>query len=73
MFLDMDWSISTIILLAVIIVLAVLAIRRIVRRGMCDCKDHIGNGGCKGCHAGSCSGCSAAQKMIDDMNRQKLK
>lgn len=62
-------SISTIILLALIIVCAALAVHRLVKRGMCDCRDHC-DGHCHGCgkqndpHSkDSCVNCEAVKKM----------
>ena len=51
----LDLTPSTIILLAIICGCVVLAVRRLVKRGMCDCGDHCEEGGCRGC-----SGCASA-------------
>ena len=37
------WTPSTIVVALVIAVLAVLAVRRIATRGLCDCHDHCGD------------------------------
>ena len=57
---------STIILLVIILACVGLAIRRLARRGMCDCGDHCEEGGCHGCH--DCKGCEAAEEMVRKMN-----
>ncbi len=67
-------SASTIILLAVILGCAVLAVRRLVTRGMCDCHDHC-DGGCQGCKKGSsscqdgCDTCEAVRKMTATLHK----
>lgn len=58
---------STVVLLAIILVGVVFAVRRLVRRGPCDCGDHCGEGGCHG-GAKRSSCCAAADKMVEDMN-----
>lgn len=50
---------ATVVLGLVIIALAVLAVRRLVQRGTCDCRDH--------CDGGGCAGCGAVDKMVSDM------
>ena len=50
---------ATIILLAIIAVCAFLAIRRLVRRGMCDCHESK-----KGSSAG-CAGCSHCSMAVN--------
>lgn len=75
---DLALNLPTVIILAVIAALAVLAVRRMTRRGLCDCGDHCGDGrgrgaaarsGCAGCSAAAgcsgCSGCSAAASMAE--------
>lgn len=50
---------ATVVLGLVIVALAVLAVRRLFKKGLCDChgdKDH--EGGCSGSCSGGCSGCS---------------
>lgn len=64
------WTPSTVVVLAIIVVLAALAVHRIATRGLCDCNDHCGDsssGGCSGCHG--CSGCNAADCMVADMDK----
>ena len=66
------WTPSTIVVAFVIAVLAVLAVRRIATRGLCDCHDHCGDGespqsGCGSCHG--CSGCGAVECMVADMDK----
>ena len=66
------WTPSTIVVALVIAVLAVLAVRRIATRGLCDCHDHCGDGdssrgGCGSCHG--CSGCGAVECMVADMGK----
>lgn len=62
---------STAVLLAVILVCAFFAIRRLVKRGMCDCNEHCGDS-CHGCSAkkgnAECKGCGAADAMVASMN-----
>lgn len=63
---DLVMTPGTLLALAVIVAWAVWAIRRMTTRGLCDCGDHCGDGGCSsGC---SCSGCGAAEKMVADMS-----
>ena len=61
-----DMNISSAIVLLLIAVLAFLAVRRMVRRGLCD-----SGGPCDGCSCdsakGGCSACSAVDKMVVDM------
>lgn len=66
------WTPSTIVVALVIAVLAVLAVRRIAMRGLCDCHDHCGDSenprsGCESCHG--CSGCGAVECMVADMDK----
>lgn len=63
--LAMEFTPATVVLSLVLIVLAALAVRRLLRRGMCDCNDHCD------CSSGSagCSGCGAVDKMVADMER----
>ena len=44
---ELGLNLPTVIILVVIAALAVLAIRRMTRRGLCDCGDHC-EGGCSG-------------------------
>ena len=53
--LEMAFTPSTVLLLAVIAALAALAVRRLTHRGLCDCHDKEGGcAGCAGCAGGSC-------------------
>lgn len=59
--LEMQISPATIVIGLVIIGLAILAVRRLVKKGTCDCKE------CAGGEA--CSGCNSVDKMIADMEK----
>lgn len=66
------WTPSTIVVALVIAVLAVLAVRRIAMRGLCDCHDHCGDSdsprsGCGSCQG--CSGCGVVECMVADMDK----
>lgn len=81
--LELEFTPSTVIILLVIAALAFLAVRRLVRKGMCDCHDDKGCSGCSGCAKGAPAGgkaaaadlgsrqggCSAVDKMVERMNR----
>ncbi len=56
---------ATLLVLLAIVAGAVLAVRRLVRRGLCDCDDHRGEGcrGCRGC-PGDASSCPAADSLV---------
>lgn len=41
---ELSLNFPTVVILLVILALAVLAIRRMTRRGLCDCGDHCGDG-----------------------------
>ena len=56
---DLALNLPTVVILAVIAALAVLAVRRMTRRGLCDCGDHCGDGRGAAARSG-CAGCSAA-------------
>mgnify|MGYP006911745524 FL=1 len=58
---ELGLNLPTVIILVVIAALAVLAIRRMTHRGLCDCGDHC-ESGCYGCE-----GCSAAESMAAAM------
>lgn len=65
--LELTMTPSTVILLAGILAAAVLAVRRLVKRGMCDCGDgNEASGGCAHC-AKKCAGtdgCDAVAAML---------
>lgn len=64
--LEMTFTPSTVLLLVVIAACAVLAVRRLTHRGLCDCHDHAdGCAGCSGC-AGGCpaGGCPSQGKPV---------
>ena len=65
---ELSLNLPTVILLVVIAALAVLAIRRMTRKGLCDCGDHCGDEGCHGC-----AGCSAADDMVRAMDEAAKK
>ncbi len=58
---ELSLNFPTVVILVVIAALAVLAIRRMTYRGLCDCGDHC-ESGCPGCE-----GCSAAESMAAAM------
>ena len=60
-------NVSTLVVLIVMAVLVALAVRRLKKRGMCDCKGDAEDGSCSGGCAG-CSGCAAAERMAQSMN-----
>ena len=61
---------STIIVLAVVLLCAIWAVRRLFKKGLCDCHD-----GCEGCSGrkkkfsgkSDCSHCGAVESMISNM------
>ena len=59
---------ATLIAVLVIVALSFLAIRRLLKRGMCDCGDH-----CDGCSkkkgGNACKMCSAANDMVARMEK----
>ena len=65
----MTFNLPTLLLALVVVFLAVLAIHRMTHRGLCDCHDHCGDSSSDGSGCGGCQGCSAAEKMIADMNK----
>ncbi|WP_165062376.1 hypothetical protein [Adlercreutzia sp. ZJ154] len=60
---------STVVLLLVIVACAALAVRRLLRRGMCDCGDSCESKGCahcaKNCEPGA--ECNAVKDMVAKM------
>lgn len=68
--LELTMTPSTIILLVIILAAAVLAVRRLVHRGMCDCGDgEASSGRCAHCakHCGADDGCEAVAAMLSRM------
>ena len=64
--LGLEFTPSTVVVGLVVLALAFLAIRRLVRNGPCDChKGDDAHGGCAGC-----SGCGAADRMVADMQKR---
>lgn len=61
----MEFTPATIALGLIMVVLIVMAVRRLLRRGTCDCHDH--------CDASKgsvgCAGCGVADKLVADMER----
>lgn len=58
-FVPLELTPSTVVVLLLIVVAMVWAVRRITRRGLCDCKDH--------CGSKACSKCGAADRMVKEM------
>ncbi len=67
MLLGMEFNLSTVVVLLLIVAWAIWAVRRLWRNGMCDCHSDDPRGGCSGGCSGCC-GCSAAANMVADMN-----
>lgn len=72
---SLNLNVSTVIVLAVIAVLAFLSARRMFRKGTCDChKDNprggkgSGNTGCSGCSCSSCASCPSIEAMNKHLN-----
>ena len=67
----LDMNFSTAVVLLILAVLVVLAVRRMIGRGLCDgCHGGSSGGGCHdGAHEGGCPTCSAVDKMVADMER----
>lgn len=61
--LEIQLTPATIIFLLIIVGLIVIAIKRLTRKGLCDCKD------CAGEKTGACQSCSAIDKMLVDMEK----
>ena len=59
---------GTIAVILVIAELAFLAIRRLVKRGICDCGDHRDS--CSQKKGSACKGCSVADDMVVRMEKE---
>lgn len=67
----LEFTPSTVVVALIIAALVFLAVRRMYRKGLCDChKD--GDEGCAG-GCGGCSGCGAADKMVSDIQKKAAK
>lgn len=64
--LGLEFTPSTVVVALIIAALAFLAVRRMWRSGLCDCRKDEGScaGGCAGC-----AGCAAADRMAADMQK----
>ena len=60
----LEFTPSTVVVALIVLALVFLAVRRLVRNGMCDC--HKGDDA----HGGGCSGCGAASAMVADMQKR---
>ncbi len=67
---------GTVVVLLIIAAWAVWALRRMFKRGLCDCGDHCGEDGSSGCAhcggscaGGGCASCELADKMTADAER----
>ncbi|MEY8561859.1 hypothetical protein AALA21_02195 [Eggerthellaceae bacterium 3-80] len=60
---------ATVVLGLIIVVLALLAVKRLVKKGLCDCHaDKDTSGGLSGCGcSGSCGGCSGCAHMKHEL------
>ncbi len=68
--LGLEWNLATVAVALTVAAIAALAVRRLCRNGLCDCrKDECGRscGGCAGCS--SSAGCTAADRMVADARR----
>lgn len=61
----MELTPATIVLGLIMVALIVMAVRRLVRRGTCDCHDHCDASK----DAGGCASCGAADRLVADMER----
>lgn len=58
-------SSATIIVGLIVVLLAVFAVKRVMKKGTCGCKES-----CSGsCSSGACAGCGASARMVDDIDR----
>lgn len=68
--LGLEFNVPTALIALVVLALAALAVRRLVRNGPCDChKEDDARGGCAGGCAG-CAGCAAADRMVADLRKR---
>lgn len=63
---ELTFTPSTVAILLVVVALAVLAVRRMVRKGLCDCHSDKGCSGCSGCSAAR-KGCAAEQSASSNV------
>ena len=61
----LEMNLATVVVVLLVLLGVVLAIRRMMRRGLCDCKGCSEGCSCKGKRA-----CSAAERMVADMERK---
>ena len=67
----LEFTPSTVVVALIVLALVFLAVRRLVRNGMCDChKGDDAHGGCAG-GCGGCSGCGAASIELKVMSRNR--
>lgn len=61
MIVPLELTPSTAIVGLLVVAAMAWAVRRIVRRGLCDCKDHCGSASCTRCHA--------VDRMVKEMEK----
>lgn len=61
----LEFTPSTVVVGLIVIGLMLLAVRRMWRNGMCDCRK---GEDMRGHLCGGCNGCSAVDKMLSDMD-----
>ena len=61
MIVPLELTPATVVVGLLIVAAMVWAVRRLTRRGLCDCKDH--------CGSASCSHCGAVDRMVKDMEQ----
>lgn len=69
---DIQLTPTTVLLLIAIAAWVIWAVRRLFRKGMCDCTDH-----CEGCSKGAsgkkgCSSCTVAEDMVKHLKQKSL-
>ncbi len=67
MIFGLEFTPSTVVVLAIVVAWAVWAVRRLWRNGMCDSHADSPRGCSGGC--GGCAGCGAAVRMAADMQK----